>query len=402
MTIISHDLPHTKKNRHLMKAAIVILLFIIFLGGLYPINPEATITAGFGFLFGYIFQRSRFCFAAAFRDVFMIRNTILSRAVLLTVTLTMIGFALVHFVKGEALPAGGIIYPVGLHTAVGGLIFGFGMVIAGNCVSGCLMRMGEGYLMQWLTFAGILLGSAIGAWHLGWWDWFAISWSPVIFLPDYIGWFLALALNIFMALGFYYLACYYQAGWHKIKIKLAWRNEAGSACKNLIKTIFSTSPLSYSAGAVGLAIANTMLFYFWGRPWAITGGITHFVGWLSMKAGFSASEWYYFQKLMFDESKRIFIEHPLIYLAGAMIVGSLFASLLSGEFRLRFPKSTKFSISALIGGFLLGYGSRVALGCNIGGFLGGVASLSLHGWFLGLFMLCGAYLGGKFFLRYLI
>ena len=34
----------------------------------------------------------------------------------------------------------------------------------------------------------------------------------------------------------------------------------------------------------------------------------------------------------------------------------------------------------LIGGFFLGYGARLASGCNIGAFFGGVASGSLHGW----------------------
>jgi len=34
----------------------------------------------------------------------------------------------------------------------------------------------------------------------------------------------------------------------------------------------------------------------------------------------------------------------------------------------------------VIGGLLLGYGSRIAFGCNIGAFFSGVASTSLHGW----------------------
>jgi len=31
-------------------------------------------------------------------------------------------------------------------------------------------------------------------------------------------------------------------------------------------------------------------------------------------------------------------------------------------------------------GLLMGYGSRIAYGCNIGAFLSGVSSTSLHGW----------------------
>uniref|UniRef100_UPI0013CEBDF7 YeeE/YedE thiosulfate transporter family protein n=1 Tax=Pseudomonas viridiflava TaxID=33069 RepID=UPI0013CEBDF7 len=37
-------------------------------------------------------------------------------------------------------------------------------------------------------------------------------------------------------------------------------------------------------------------------------------------------------------------------------------------------------VAAVIGGLLLGYGSRLAYGCNIGAYFSGIASGSLHGW----------------------
>ena len=37
-------------------------------------------------------------------------------------------------------------------------------------------------------------------------------------------------------------------------------------------------------------------------------------------------------------------------------------------------------IAAVIGGLMLGYGSRLAYGCNIGAYFSGIASGSLHGW----------------------
>ncbi len=366
-------------------------------------NREASLTAGFGFLFGYIMQRSRFCFAAAFRDIFMIRNTALSRAVLLLFILTSIGFALVQMAGGNTLPASGIIYPVGFHTVAGGLIFGFGMVIAGNCVSGCLMRMGEGYLMQWVTFTGILLGSAVGAWNLGWWGRVFIESSPVIYLPESLGWALTLILYVAAVALLYLLAIWYERG--TLKNFMPGNREKlspGAAISKAMRTAFSSNNWSYSLGAVGLALTGTLLFYFWGKPAAITGGLTHFVGWIGMKLGLAPLEWYYFEELLFLESRRVFLEHPLLYLSAAIIVGSLFASLLHREFRIRRPKSGKFIYSALIGGAMLGFSSRVAMGCNFGGLWGGFASFSLHSWVFGLFILVGAYFGGKFFLRYLL
>ena len=86
----------------------------------------------------------------------------------------------------------------------------------------------------------------------------------------------------------------------------------------------------------------------------------------------------------------------------AIIAGSLLASLAAGEFRLRKWKSGRFVIAALVGGFLMGYGARLALGCNIGAFFSAIPSFSVHGWVFGIFTLLGAYVGGKVLLRFLV
>ncbi len=42
-------------------------------------------------------------------------------------------------------------------------MFGIGMVIAGGCASGTLMRVGEGFAMQMLSLLFFVIGSLIGA-----------------------------------------------------------------------------------------------------------------------------------------------------------------------------------------------------------------------------------------------
>jgi hypothetical protein len=37
-------------------------------------------------------------------------------------------------------------------------------------------------------------------------------------------------------------------------------------------------------------------------------------------------------------------------------------------------------VAAVVGGLLLGYGARLAYGCNIGAYFSGIVSGSLHGW----------------------
>ena len=48
---------------------------------------------------------------------------------------------------------------------------------------------------------------------------------------------------------------------------------------------------------------------------------------------------------------------------------------------------------AALGGLLLGYGARIAYGCNIGAYFSGIASSSLHGWIWGITAFAGSILG---------
>jgi uncharacterized membrane protein YedE/YeeE len=63
-----------------------------------------------------------------------------------------------------------------------------------------------------------------------------------------------------------------------------------------------------------------------------------------------------------------------------IILGASLAAALAGRFKPPGRVSGRAAAGALIGGLLLGYGARIAFGCNIGAFFGGVASASLHGW----------------------
>lgn len=49
----------------------------------------------------------------------------------------------------------------------------------------------------------------------------------------------------------------------------------------------------------------------------------------------------------------------------------------------------------LLGGLLLGYGARLAYGCNIGAYFSGIASGSVHGWLWLVFAFMGNAIGVK-------
>jgi uncharacterized membrane protein YedE/YeeE len=88
--------------------------------------------------------------------------------------------------------------------------------------------------------------------------------------------------------------------------------------------------------------------------------------------------------------------NPADWMSVALIGGAAVMALLHGEFKFKAP-TVELAIWAIIGGFLMGIGSRLALGCNIGAFFVRTANGDMSGWLFGLGMIGGAYIGVKFF-----
>lgn len=123
-----------------------------------------------GLLLGYVLQRSRFCFTAAMRDPMLTGSTSLTKALIMALTLSSILFAAMQIkatgwnlknVNFADVKLVGNIAQLGWNTVLGGLLFGIGAVIAGGCASGTLMRMGEGFLQQWIAIIFFIIGTMI-------------------------------------------------------------------------------------------------------------------------------------------------------------------------------------------------------------------------------------------------
>ncbi len=168
----------------------------------------------FGVAFGVISQRSRVCFVQGFREPFLTGDTRYTRAMLLGLLISVIGFAVIEnlflekqkvFVR-ETFWAGSLI---------GGLIFGFGMVLAGGCGAGSIWRAGEGQVKLWVVvvayflsasfFRDVLVRTGLQR-QLG----------TQLFLPEAIGWAGTLVL-LFVVIAAWYAV----AMWNERTKKLA-------------------------------------------------------------------------------------------------------------------------------------------------------------------------------------
>ena len=63
-----------------------------------------------------------------------------------------------------------------------------------------------------------------------------------------------------------------------------------------------------------------------------------------------------------------------------LMLGALAAASAAGKFAPVWKVPARSLAGAVIGGLLLGYGSRLAFGCNIGAYFSGILSGSLHAW----------------------
>jgi hypothetical protein len=201
-----------KKKKNQLPIGIVSGIVIIILGILLSLkDPKLGLFWFTGMVFGFILQKSRFCFTASMRDPSLTGSTTVTRAVLIAFALTSLGFWAIKygaFQQGLPIPGQSYVVPVSLATIVGAFVFGIGMVIAGGCASGTLMRVGEGFTMQVISLLFFVIGSLWGAHDFGWWKLNVISNGKAVFMPDIFGWAGALIVQLLI------IACLFVAA-HK-------------------------------------------------------------------------------------------------------------------------------------------------------------------------------------------
>jgi uncharacterized membrane protein YedE/YeeE len=189
-----------------------IALFVVIVAiGIYlsTVSAQLGLYWLLGNCFGFILQKSRFCFTASMRDPYLTGSTTVTRAVLIAFAITSIAFTAIKygaFVNGLPIPGQSYVVPISFATAAGAFVFGIGMVIAGGCASGTLMRVGEGFGMQILSLLFFVIGSLWGAHDMGWWKINFILDGKKIFMPDVFGWFGAIVVQLLIIVLLYIAA----------------------------------------------------------------------------------------------------------------------------------------------------------------------------------------------------
>jgi uncharacterized protein len=115
--------------------------------------------------------------------------------------------------------------------------------------------------------------------------------------------------------------------------------------------------------------------------WGITSAFALWGSKILAVTGTDVASWAYWQSPARVQALRetVFADVTSVMDFG-IVIGALLAAGLAGKFALGWNVPLPSLIAAILGGLMLGYGARLAYGCNIGAYFSGIASSSLHGW----------------------
>ncbi len=315
---------------------------------------------------GLALYHAGFGFTSAWREIVRTGRGAGLRAQFLLIGLTaIISFPLIGHGAAIGLPTGGFVFPFGVAAAFGAFLFGLGMQLGGGCGSGTLYTAGGGSTRMMLVLAAFIAGSLIATAHLP--DWNALPRLAPVSAITAFGAAPALLLTLGVLVG---LALWTRA------IEKARRGRI----EGLGETVsWLRGPWSLWLGAVALAVVGIATLLTLGRPWGITSGFALWGAKIASGLGVPVESWDYWRGQTAALEASIFADATSVMNFG-IIFGAMGAAALAGRFAPVWRLSGRDVATALIGGLLMGYGARLAFGCNIGAYLGGVISGSLHGW----------------------
>lgn len=332
-----------------------------------------------GVLFGFALQRGRFCMNSAFRDIILGKDFTLFKALSVALLVEMIGFSILAFTGTVTLAPKPFMWGANI---LGGLIFGFGMVLAGGCASGITYRVGEGMMGAVMAVLGFGLAAMMGATGVL---------NPIlkslqntkIMTADDKPLTLANMVGVDLKVAMLALAIVIIVIW----AALAMRNKSaaksyGEKAKSFGEAVFKKGwtwlPTGIVVGLIG--ILSFPLSAAAGRnyPLGITGG------WVNIFQ--SLIKW---QKVVEGNVKVTAMNWEGAEVLG-IVLGALVAAWIAGEFAIRAPEP-KLLLQTFVGGLLMGFGAVVSNGCNIGHILSGVPQLSIGSIVGGLSIIAGGW-----------
>jgi uncharacterized membrane protein YedE/YeeE len=359
-------------------AVLVLLIFLALQNGSLNLAGGAVI----GAFAGFALYHASFGFTGAWRRIVAERRGNGLRAQMLLIGLTVIiSYLLLDYGSAIGLRTYGFVNPWGLGSAIGAFMFGFGMQFGGGCASGTLFTSGGGSSRMMITLVFFILGSVIATAHLHWWN--ALPrFAPVSFVREF-GAPVAIAgtLAVLGAISFASM----------VLEKRRWGD-----VEDLGTTVnWLTGPWSKLLGALALVAVSIATLLVLHRPWGITSGFALWGAKIFSTVGIGVESWPYWSGGRLASLERSVFADSTSVMNFGIIIGAMLAAGLAGKYKPTLTIKPSALATAIFGGLVMGYGARLAYGCNIGAYLGGLVSGSMHGWWWLIFGFTGSVVGTR-------
>ncbi|GAA0084962.1 YeeE/YedE family protein [Clostridium sp. CTA-7] len=373
-----------------------------------------------GLMIGYSLQRSRFGFAGGVRKPVMMGNADFVKALLVLFSITVIVTAGIHYassIKGgeiafraaqgaSIVPGSQSVKPATLGLFIGGLLFGIGMIAAGCCASGTLTDIGEGAGRAIIVLPFFCIGSVFGVWHLASLEkTFLYEKAITVYLPDHFGYLGSILVSLFLFLLIYIFVNKYES---KRKAEGTYREENYADWEKEIEKqkdykffsketyhSFFVKRWSFMTGAIWMAILFIFILVTTNKSWGVTSTFVEWGIWLLSLVGINFTNVEALNGAVKIVNKGLLNDPGSLRNIG-IIIGAFICMLLAAKCKFNFRYKLKDIVSYIIAGLMMGYGARLAGGCNAGALLGGISNLSLSGWTFLVAMVIGGLIGIKF------
>lgn len=343
-----------------------------------------------GVLLGITLYHASFGFASAYRRLLDGRGVRAVQAQILMLAAATLLFAPVlaqgNWFGREVV---GAVAPAGLPVAFGAFVFGIGMQLAGGCGSGTLYATGGGQARMLLVLGGFCAGAFRASLDMDFWD--KLPAFDSVALGDLLGWPAAVVLQLAMFAGLYWLLA---------RLPGAGSDAQPRSGATTLQRLWR-GPWPPEAGAIVLATLAFLTLIAAGHTWSITWAFTLWGAKAAMAFGWDPGASAFWSAGFQREALEAGVLSDVTSVMDLGIVAGAFAAAgLAGGFRARFGPSPRALLIAVLGGLAMGYGARIAFGCNIGAFFSGIASTSLHGWLWIAAALPGSWIGARLHARF--
>jgi uncharacterized membrane protein YedE/YeeE len=350
----------------LTAASIAVVALSVYLSLSFNVAQSSLFLVGVGA--GIVLYHASFGFTSSWRALIADGRGAGVRAQMLMLAVTSLVFFPI-LASGEWFghPVRGSVSPIGLSVVVGAFIFGVGMQLGGGCASGTLYSAGGGSVRMLVTLAAFVGGSVIGVRHQPLW-----AGVPALEPVSLVATFgaipaLGISLPLFAAIA--------------LATRTIEERRHGSIEVLRSGGTWLRGPWPLVAGALGLAAVNVATLAIAGRPWGVTSALALWGSKMAASLGVDVASWPYWQ----GAARTAELQAPVLndvttVMNIGIMLGAFGAAALAGRLNPTLRVPARSLAAAVVGGLMLGYGARIAYGCNIGAYFSGIASSSLHGW----------------------